>query len=98
LAVTQSRLSLYLAAEQVMLLAELVDEQLADSIRDVMDPIWDALSDDERRVLREREVHFPRSLQGLQIPVSDDLYCPPPPAPEPRPIPEGPIEDWRNAA
>ena len=95
---TESRLALYLAAERLMLLAEVVDEQLADNIRDVMDPIWDALSDDERRGLREREVHFPRSLQGLQIPVSDDLYCPPPPVPGTRPIPAGPIEDWRNAA
>jgi len=94
----QSLLALYLAAERLMLLAEVVDERIADNLRDVMDPIWDALSGDERRVLEEREVHFPRSLEGLQVPVSDDLYCPVPAKPERRPIPNGPIGDWRRAA
>lgn len=91
-------LSLYLAAERLMLLSELVDDELADKFRDAMDPIWDALSDDERRALDEREVQFPRALEGLHVPLSDRLFCDFALPTTRRPFPDGPITGWRRAA
>jgi hypothetical protein len=91
-------LRLYLSLEQSMLVAEAIDDRLADSIRDAMDPIWDALSDDEHRVLDERKVHFIRSLEGLRVSAGADLYCAVPDPAERRTIPKEPIEGWRRAA
>ena len=87
-------LRLYVILEDAMLAAEAIDERLADGIRDAMDPIWYALSADERRILDERPVAF---IQGLHLPLSDDLFNIAGP-PERRPIPEEPIEGWRIAA
>jgi hypothetical protein len=84
---------LYLSLEDAMLAAEAIDERLADRIRDAMDPIWYALSADERKILNELPVNF---IQGLRAPVTDDLFHIP--VPENRRIPQEPIEDWRSAA
>lgn len=90
-------LSLYLELERLMLVADTFDERSADALRDAMDPIWQALSDDERNLLDQRVVHVFRSLEGLRVPVSDQLYHTLDSAPpEVRPIPQGPIKDWQR--
>ena len=87
-------LSLYVDLERAMLAAEAIDQSFADSIRDVMDPIWYALSADERKLLNERPGDF---IQGLRRPLGDDLFYNPDP-PEQRPIPRDPIVGWRSPA
>lgn len=91
-------LQLYLSLEQSMLVAEAIDERLADNIRDAMDPIWDALSHEEHRFLDERKVHFIRILEGLRVSAGADLYCAVPDPAKGRTIPKEPIEGWRRAA
>lgn len=90
-------LSVYLDLERLMLVAESIDEQAANILRDAMDPIWYALTDADREMLDRREVDFIRSLEGLRIPVGEHLYYAPH-HPEKRPIPREPIQDWRKAA
>ena len=91
-------LHFYLDLERLMMVAEGIDEGVANSLRDAMDPIWHSLTDADREVLDQREVNFITSLEGLRIPVSDHLYCAPSGPLEKRPIPKEPIEGWRKAA
>jgi hypothetical protein len=94
-----SLLSLYLELERLMLVADTVDERAADALRDAMDPIWQALSDDDRLLLDQRVVNVIRDLEGLRAPVGDQLYYTPNPAPpEVRPIPREPIKGWQKVA
>jgi hypothetical protein len=76
-----------------MLAAEVIDERLAAGVRDAMDPIWFALSADERNLLDQIPVDF---VQGLRVPLTDELFDIP--VPETRRIPREPIEGWRSAA
>src|SRR3972149_163463 len=48
------RLRRYLELERLMLILDEEGESGADTLRDLMDPIWYSLSDEERRVLDER--------------------------------------------
>ncbi len=91
-------LHLYLDLERLMLVAENVDETVANVLRDAMDPIWHALTNADREVLDQREVHFIQSLEGLRVPVGDRLYHAPLGHPEKRAIPKEPIRGWRKAA
>jgi hypothetical protein len=56
---TADRLATYLELERLMLAAEGVDEDVANALRDAMDSIWLALTDqdivwlDQRRAARE---------------------------------------------
>jgi hypothetical protein len=94
------RLRIYLELERLMLAAENVGEAMAEVIRDAMDPIWYALTGEERRVLDDRSVGTIRTLEGLRIPLGDHLYYadPGPPQKRPLPSPSQPITDWRKAA
>jgi hypothetical protein len=90
-------LSLYLELERLMLVADTFDERAADFLRDAMDPIWQALSDEDRSLLDQRVVRVIHSFDGLRVPVSDQLYYKLDSAPpEMRPIPREPIKDWQR--
>jgi hypothetical protein len=91
-------LSLYLNLEHLMLVAERVNEDTADGIRDVMDPIWYQLSDQDRETLNQRAVGFIRSFEGLSIPLGDHIYYRDPGPPKKASIPREPIQGWRKAA
>jgi hypothetical protein len=93
-----SQLGLYLSLEHLMLVAERVDEHTADAIRDVMDPIWYALSDEDRETLNQRVVGFIRSFEGLRIPLGDHIYYRDPGPSKKNSIPKEPIQGWRKAA
>ena len=91
-------LRLYLDLERQMLLAEGIGEPTVDIIRDAMDPIWHALSDEDRAVLDQREVEFIRSQEGLRVPLGDHIYCRDSGPRVKSPIPKEPIKDWLIAA
>jgi hypothetical protein len=92
-------LSLYLGLERLMLVADTFDEHAADTLRDAMDPIWQSLSDEDRELLDRRVVNVIRDLEGLRVPVSDQLYYTADSLPlERRPIPQEPIKDWQKVA
>jgi len=91
-------LRVYLELERQMLLAEGVGEQTADVIRDAMDPIWHALSDEDRTSLDQREVDFIRSQEGLHVPLGDHIYYQDSGPRVKGPIPKEPIKDWLIAA
>lgn len=88
----------YLELERQMLLAEGIGERTADIIRDAMDPIWHALSDEDRAALDQREVEFIRSQEGLRVPLGDHIYYRDSGPPVKSQIPKGPIKDWHIAA
>jgi hypothetical protein len=50
-----ARLDAYLDLEQDMLALDQAGDSKADQLRDVLDPIWQGLSDDERDFLNRRE-------------------------------------------
>jgi len=92
------RLRIYLELERLMLALENVDGRAADALRDAMDPIWYALTEQERGVLDQRSVGVITDLEGLRVPVDDRLYCPELGPPKDRPLPHEPIQGWRKAA
>lgn len=50
------RLDAYLSLEQAMRALDDADDLLADTLRDALDPIWYALSDEERAFLNGRNI------------------------------------------
>jgi hypothetical protein len=65
----------YLALERAMLELDLAADPLADHIRDLMDPLWYALSDEEHRLLDARSVPHPAdeslpTLRRVVLPAS----------------------------
>ena len=53
---TGPRLQAYLKLERAMLDLDAADDPLADTLRDAMDPMWYALTDEERTVLDGRDI------------------------------------------
>ena len=86
------RLKTYLILEQQALALDEIDENLANTIRDVMDPIWYQLTDAEHELLNLRIIE---GLAGSSISVNSDLFLdiPRPPNIVDR---ESPVEvvDW----
>lgn len=66
-------LDVYLALERLMLELDEDANPIADQIRDLMDPLWRQLSDDEVARLDSRGQIEPAELFPVQLPV------PPPP-------------------
>ena len=52
---TSARLNAYLFLERAMLELDATDDELADEVRDAMDPVWYALSYEDRQLLNNRE-------------------------------------------
>jgi len=91
------RLRKYLELERLMLVLDESGDPGADSLRDVMDPIWYSLGDDERRVLNERTIGRIRSIEEIRVPTGARVFGSAP-TPIARPLPKGPIRGWRSAA
>lgn len=53
---TSQRFRAYLSLERAMLDLDELEDELADRLRDAMDPIWYALTDEERRFLNGRNI------------------------------------------
>ena len=51
-----ARLDAYLDVERTMRALDDVGDPMADSLRDALDPIWYALTDDERAFLNRRAI------------------------------------------
>jgi hypothetical protein len=96
-------LELYLRLERIMLDLDRASDPLADHFRDLMDPVWQRLSDREIELLDRRGKVGDAGLFPVQLP--------PPEAPPPGPPPtvanqrlNGPgtgwqaSDDWRVAA
>ena len=78
MAVTSPRLQAYLALERSMLDLDDLDDSLADKLRDAMDPVWYALTDEERSwVCAGNEETLARYKLALErIAEADDKACP----------------------
>ncbi len=55
--------------------ADLGDETFADALRDLMDPIWYALSDEEHETLNRRGEVLLAVLYPVTISLSKDIEC-----------------------
>jgi hypothetical protein len=98
LAVTPA-LRTYLELERLMLLLDEDDNSTAaDALRDVMDPLWYSLNEDDRRFLDDRTIGRIRSLEEIRVPVSDDIFGDPPPTPRVNRFPPDAIIGWELAA
>ncbi len=73
------RLDAYLALEQIMLDLDAAGEELAETIRDMMDPVWYALSDEEHAFLDGRVIGGVYRLKLARLPFTKDLLSPPRP-------------------
>lgn len=67
------QLDIYLRLERLMMELDERDDPMADQIRDLMDPIWYALSEEDRRFLDSRGMIDIRVLYPVTLAVSD-LY------------------------
>ncbi len=89
-------LARYLEMERLMLSLEGDNVPAADTLRDLMDPLWYLLTEDERTFLDNRSVSPVDVLEWVSVPLSTCLF-------ErtqlvQRPIIEGAIKDWKTAA
>ena len=68
--------ALYLNLEREMLVLDDNNEGLADQIRDLMDPIWYALSGEQHALLNQRSVSFETTSEYVF--PGKDLFATPP--------------------
>ena len=66
-----TRLEAYLALEREMLRLDAAGDEMAEVLRDAMDPLWQGLGPDERRFLNERSI--PSATSDLE-PIHGPLY------------------------
>ena len=71
-----ARLDAYIALERIMFELDEASDELAESIRDMMDPLWYALSDDERSVLDARKIGEVHALNPIRLSVAAALMKP----------------------
>lgn len=71
------RLDAYTALERVMLELDEADDALADRLRDMMDPIWYALTDEEHALLDARTIAAAGQLHPIRCPAGPGLFIPP---------------------
>jgi hypothetical protein len=76
MAVIGARLAAYLGLERQMLALDAAGDPIADLLRDAMDPLWYALSDEEHAELDSRVV-VDESGAPLTAPAGDDLFTKP---------------------
>jgi hypothetical protein len=72
-----TRLHAYLTLERVMLELDQSGDPLADRIRDLMDPVWYDLSDEEHSALDRRADTALESLHPIRLPAGEDLFVEP---------------------
>ncbi len=87
----------YLNLESVMLSLDELNEDLADRVRDAMDPLWHRLTPEDREWLNTRELRWDATYGSISLPMSASVVCPPPVV-EPAAVPAQPIVDWRMVA
>lgn len=92
------RLRKYLELERLMLVLDEEGDRGADALRDVMDPIWYSLSDEERRILDERAIGRIKSIEEIRAPAGSHVFGPVPAPAGRRALPKEPIRGWRSAA
>jgi hypothetical protein len=93
------RLDAYLDLERAMRALDDVGDPTADALRDALDPIWYALTDDERAFLNQRAI-APGPVYGIRVALDATFFAvvliPSPPSTEPAtPVR---IVDWEYAA
>ena len=87
----------YLDLERLMLEAEAVDEAVAESIREVMDGVWYALTVEERNILDERTAQGPiRVMECVRLPITAILRRPL--LAIKKPYDGKPVSSWRKSA
>ena len=98
MAVTSPRLKAYLELERQMLALDEAGDPLADTFREVMDPLWYQLSDEEHAQLDARTI---ASVAGgpIRAPIGSELFLSPPrPAQVTRLDSPIRVDDWGCAA
>jgi len=88
----------YLELERLMLVLDADGDPTAETLRDAMDPIWYAMTDEERRFLDQRTISRIKSLEEIRVPAANGVFGPAPAPAARRPLPQGPIRDWLSAA
>ena len=92
------RLRRYLELERLMLILDEEGASGADTLRDLMDPIWYSLSEEERRVLDDRTIGRIKSMEEIRVPAGTRLFGPAPAPVAHRALPKNPISGWASAA
>ena len=67
------RLEAYLSLERSMLALDAEKDPLADQLRDSMDPLWYALSDEEHALLDARTI-VDEPVPRITVTATEDLY------------------------
>ena len=92
------RLAAYLGLEREMLALDAAGDPLADQLRDAMDPLWYALTDDEHARLDARLVMDVCS-PAMTVQIGEGFFAPPlqvtPLTPKSGPLY---VQDWGYAA
>ncbi len=88
-----ARLDAYLDVERNMLALDDVDDPMADALRDALDTIWYALTDEERTILNRREI-APGPVYAVRVAVDDSLFVEIPALGPPNAQPNAPIDEW----
>jgi hypothetical protein len=92
------RLAAYLGLEREMLALDAAGDPLANQLRDAMDPLWYALTDEEHARLDARLVMDVCS-PAMTVPIGEGFFAPPLQA-TPLTPKSGPlcVQDWGCAA
>ena len=93
-----ARLDAYLDLERTMRALDDLGDPMAEALRDALDPIWYALSDEDRLFLnRRRIVDGPAYVARLQL--ADDIFMPvPDPSAKETQTTTIVVHDWQCAA
>jgi hypothetical protein len=88
----------YLELERMMLLLDEEGDPTAETLREVMDPIWYSLTDEERHLLDDRAIGRIQSLEEIRVPAGRDVFGEVPVPAAGGTLPQGPIVGWKMAA
>lgn len=88
----------YLELERLMLVLDEEGDAGAEILREAMDPIWYALSDEERHLLDERRIGRIKSLEEIRVPAGSHVFGQAPFPAERHALPREPITGWKLAA
>ncbi len=93
------RLDAYLDLERTMLALDDAGDAMADVLRDALDPIWYALTDDDRAFLNRRSIAA-GPVYYVRVAIAAGLFMDvaPPTPPTNRPTTPVHIDDWMCAA
>ncbi len=93
------RLDAYLDLERAMRALDEVGDPTAEALRDALDPIWYALTDDERAFLNRRDI-APGPVYRIRVALDSTLFAAVPISSPPSTEPVTPVRivDWECAA